>query len=86
MVIHRPDGGTVSISGSEVYNADWDKKTKKLAMRSNCKHFGMVFQNFNLFPQYNVLDNITPMDVTYDNLVGVDKLAKSLAISRLSHN
>ena len=33
-----------------------------------------------------VLDNITPMDVTYDNLVGVDKLAKSLAISRLSHN
>lgn len=33
-----------------------------------------------------VLDNITPMDVTYENLVGVDKLAKSLAISRLSHN
>ena len=33
-----------------------------------------------------VLDNITPMDVTYDNLVGVDKLARSLAISRLSHN
>ena len=33
-----------------------------------------------------VLDNITPMDVTYDNLVGVDKLAKSLAISRLSRN
>ena len=33
-----------------------------------------------------VLDNITPMDVTYDNLVGVDKLAKSLAISRLTHN
>jgi polar amino acid transport system ATP-binding protein len=56
--LESADGGTVSIGGSEVYNADWDKKTKKLAMRSNCKHFGMVFQNFNLFPQYNVLDNI----------------------------
>ena len=52
------DGGTVAINGETVYDADWDKKTKKIAMRNNCKYFGMVFQNFNLFPQYNVLDNI----------------------------
>ena len=28
-------------------------------IRANRKHFGLVFQNFNLFPQYTVLENIT---------------------------
>ncbi len=57
--LESADGGTVSINGNAVYDAAWDKKEKKIAMRNNCKYFGMVFQNFNLFPQYNVLDNIT---------------------------
>ena len=28
-------------------------------LRNNRLHFGLVFQNFNLFPQYNVLENVT---------------------------
>ena len=28
-------------------------------IRENRLHFGLVFQNFNLFPQYNVLENVT---------------------------
>ena len=64
--LESADGGTVSIAGNEVYNADWDKKTKKIAMRNNCKYFGMVFQNFNLFPQYNVLDNIILAPVLHE--------------------
>ena len=28
-------------------------------IRENRLHFGLVFQNFNLFPQYNVLQNVT---------------------------
>ena len=28
-------------------------------IRANRLHFGLVFQNFNLFPQYTVLDNVT---------------------------
>lgn len=39
-------------------------------------YFGLVFQNFNLFPHYNVLKNIT------DALVRVDKLPKKEAIER----
>jgi polar amino acid transport system ATP-binding protein len=38
--------------------------------------FGLVFQNFNLFPHYSVLKNIT------DSLVKVDKLSKKEANER----
>ncbi len=34
-------------------------KLDEKKMRENRLHFGLVFQSFNLFPQYNVLKNIT---------------------------
>lgn len=40
------------------------------------KHFGLVFQNFNLFPHYTVLKNII------DAPVSVDKVPKKEAIER----
>ncbi|MBO7387931.1 MAG: amino acid ABC transporter ATP-binding protein, partial [Lachnospiraceae bacterium] len=40
------------------------------------KIFGLVFQNFNLFPHYSVLKNIT------DSLIKVDKLSKKEANER----
>ena len=73
--LESADGGTVSINGEAVYDATWDKKTKKFAMRNNCKYFGMVFQNFNLFPQYNVLDNITLAPILHEK--DLLKLGKS---------
>lgn len=39
-------------------------------------YFGLVFQNFNLFPHYTVLKNIT------DALVRVDKVPKKEAVER----
>lgn len=40
------------------------------------KHFGLVFQNFNLFPHYSVLKNII------DAPMSVDKVSKKEAIAR----
>ena len=40
------------------------------------KHFGLVFQNFNLFPHYTVLKNII------DAPVSVDKVSKKEAVER----
>lgn len=40
------------------------------------KHFGLVFQNFNLFPHYSVLKNII------DAPISVDKVPKKDAIER----
>lgn len=39
-------------------------------------YFGLVFQNFNLFPHYSVMKNIT------DSLIHVDKISRHEAVER----
>ncbi len=51
--------GTISVNGSEIYNGADKKTLNDEEMRQKRLHFGLVFQSFNLFPQYNVLENIT---------------------------
>ena len=51
-----PDAGEIYVDGTCVFDASRDKKgVTPEAQRS----FGLVFQQFNLFPQYNVLENLT---------------------------
>ncbi len=57
--LETPDTGTISIGGETIFDASQDKKAKDSEIRENRLHFGLVFQSFNLFPQYNVLENIT---------------------------
>ncbi len=57
--LETPDSGTISIDGEVIFDASLEKKAKESEIRQSRLHFGLVFQSFNLFPQYNVLDNIT---------------------------
>ncbi len=57
--LETPDCGTISINGETIFDASQNKKIKDSEIRRNRLHFGLVFQSFNLFPQYNVFDNIT---------------------------
>ena len=50
--------GTISINGETIYNGETDKRIKYKELRDKRLHFGLVFQSFNLFPQYNVLQNV----------------------------
>lgn len=55
--LERPDSGCFSVDGEELFNAqtvysDAEKREKRL-------RFGLVFQQFNLFPQYTVLKNVS---------------------------
>jgi polar amino acid transport system ATP-binding protein len=51
--LEEPDEGEILVGGKVL-----TRKTDE-ALRNSRLHFGLVFQNFNLFPQYNALENIT---------------------------
>ena len=53
------DEGTVTVDGKLIYDGIKDKKIKDSKLSKKRMHFGLVFQDFNLFPQYNVLQNLT---------------------------
>ena len=57
--LETPDSGSISVSGKVLFDSN-DPSTKKEAdIRQKRLHFGLVFQNFNLFPQYTALENVT---------------------------
>ena len=51
--------GTITVNGEVIYNGETDKKLKENELRNKRLHFGLVFQSFNLFPQYSVMQNLT---------------------------
>jgi len=53
------DEGTMSLDGEILFEADKQNSYSDLDFRNKRLNFGLVFQSFNLFPQYNVLKNIT---------------------------
>ena len=66
------DSGSITVGGEVIFPIA-DIKKKKAAQKPLT--FGMVFQNFNLFPQYTALQNVTlAMDVKAENLVKEQKL------------
>ena len=57
--LETPDKGSINIAGKEIFNADDKVKKSDKQIRQNHLHFGLVFQSFNLFPQYTVMKNLT---------------------------
>ena len=57
--LEQPDGGTISVRGETLFDAADPDTQKESAIREKRLHFGLVFQNFNLFPQYTALKNVT---------------------------
>ena len=53
-----PDHGEFYLEDSLLYNARTDADLRDSAIRNKRMNFGLVFQQFNLFPQYNVKENL----------------------------
>ena len=51
--LETPDSGEILVQGKQLLSESEEE------VRQNRLHFGLVFQNFNLFPQYTVLQNVT---------------------------
>ncbi len=55
--LERPDTGTITLDGKLLFDAAAEYSENEI--REKRLRFGMVFQSFNLFPQYTVLDNVS---------------------------
>jgi len=53
--LETADEGEILVNGKSLTGSHLSEED----IRQNRLHFGLVFQNFNLFPQYTVLENIT---------------------------
>ena len=57
--LERPDHGSIAVKGNVIFDANDPKTQLESEIRKKRLHFGLVFQNFNLFPQYTALQNVT---------------------------
>ena len=72
--------GTISVNGEKIFDGEENKRYKEAEIRKNRLHFGLVFQNFNLFPHFTVLKNVTdaPISVQKRDKAQVYKEAREL--------
>ena len=60
-LIYMGQNAAKSVNGKSVY-------ASKIELKKIRRFFGLVFQNFNLFPHYNVLKNIMDAPITVDKV------------------
>ena len=53
-----PNAGTIEVNGKLIFDSA-DSELTDEQIRRNRLHFGLVFQSFNLFPQYTALENVS---------------------------
>ncbi len=62
--LEQPQNGQILVNGQPVWDGSAPTVQSEADLRKMRLHFGMVFQSFNLFPQYTALENVVlPMDL-----------------------
>lgn len=56
--LERPDAGKIIVNGEVLFDSEDMATQSESSVRLKRLHFGLVFQSFNLFPQYTVLENV----------------------------
>lgn len=57
--LETPDVGSITVGGEQIFDASAHTKYSERDIRKKRLKFGLVFQSFNLFPQYTALENVT---------------------------
>ncbi|MFJ8139372.1 ectoine/hydroxyectoine ABC transporter ATP-binding protein EhuA [Streptomyces sp. NPDC096013] len=74
MTLTKPDEGTITVDGERLFPAP-EKQVREIR-----KKIGMVFQQFNLFPNMTVLRNVTEAPVTVLGLPKEEAEARALEL------
>ena len=75
--LETPDEGEICVNGKPLLASVANDEAR---IRENRLHFGLVFQNFNLFPQYTALENVilAPKLLKKDTPKNLEEQAKRL--------
>ena len=57
--LEEADVGQILVDGNLIYDGESNEKRTPAQIRESQLNFGLVFQSFNLFPQYTALENVT---------------------------
>lgn len=71
--LERPDNGVIRVNNEVLFDANDPATHKESEIRKKRLHFGLVFQSFNLFPQYTALQNV---------MLAKELLAKELPVTK----
>lgn len=93
--LEQADEGVIRVGEKKLFDGMDRVTLSEESIRQNRLHFGLVFQNFNLFPQYNVLDNVTlapkllkkgtDQEIRENALMLLDKVGLSNKLSNYPH-
>lgn len=78
--LEHADSGKISVNGDLLFDGDSKVKMNDEQLRIKRLHFGLVFQQFNLFPHYNVLKNV----MLAPSLLAKEELLKKHAGKRVT--
>ena len=56
--LEHPDKGILRVNGETLFDAEDASTRQESEIRRKRLHFGLVFQSFNLFPQYTAMENV----------------------------
>lgn len=84
--LETPDNGKMTLDGEILLNRSVNEKLNDKILREKRLNFGLVFQSFNLFPQHNVLRNVTlaPELLLKDKIKELKIQLKSQGVKRLA--
>ena len=78
--LETAEKGKIIVNGQTLFCGEEQKRVSEEAIRKNRLHFGLVFQSFNLFPQYTVLENVmlAPKLLKKAPLAEIEQTARAL--------
>lgn len=82
-MLEKMDSGDLIYLGEYAAKSNVDGKSvyaPKNDLRRFHKHFGLVFQNFNLFPHYSVMKNIVDAPISVDRISKKEAEARAMAL------
>ncbi|MCL2761778.1 MAG: amino acid ABC transporter ATP-binding protein [Treponema sp.] len=77
--LERLDAGRIIVRGETLYDSGDHNRYEASVIRQKRLHFGLVFQSFNLFPQYTAFQNVVlARELAAKKLPGYQKNRKSI--------